>query len=101
MTLNKEILQRLPKVELHCHLDGSVRPETILDLGQSQKIDLPASNVDDLRKILQIGNNRGSLDDYLDRFPIILSVLQTPDALERVAYELIEDISKENTRYIE
>ncbi len=101
MTIKRDILKRLPKVELHCHLDGSVRPETILDLGKSQKIALPATDVDSLRQILQIGNNRGSLNDYLERFPIILSVLQTPDSLERIAYELIEDISKENTRYIE
>ncbi len=101
MTITSDLIARLPKVELHCHLDGSVRPETILDLGQKQNVSLPASTPEDMAAILKIGKNRGSLTDYLTRFPIILSVLQTPDALERVTYELIEDVARENTRYIE
>ncbi|MFQ6605570.1 MAG: adenosine deaminase [Fidelibacterota bacterium] len=101
MTITKDLVRRLPKVELHCHLDGSVRPETILDLGQKQKVPLPASTPEDMAQILKIGKNRGSLTDYLTRFPIILSVLQTPEALERVTFELIEDVARENTRYIE
>ncbi len=101
MTINPELLQRLPKVELHCHLDGSIRPETILDLAQKQNVTIPATDISGLKNIIQIGKNRGTLNDYLERFPIILSVLQTPEALERVAYELIEDIAQENTRYIE
>ncbi len=101
MTIKQNILKRLPKVELHCHLDGSVRPQTMIDLAESQNVDLPSMDVDTLTNILQIGKNRGTLNDYLERFPIILSVLQDPDSLERVSYELIEDIAKENTRYIE
>jgi len=101
MRITHSLLQRLPKVELHCHLDGSLRLETILDLAQKDNISLPASNVEDLKKILVLGNTRGSLEDYLDRFDITLSVMQTPESLERCAYELIEDVAKENVRYIE
>lgn len=101
MRVTTELIRRLPKVELHCHLDGSVRPETILDLGNTQGVSLPAKTVKGLIPHLTIGNNRGTLNEYLERFKITLSVLQTPESLERVACELIEDISKENVQYIE
>ncbi|MFQ6677290.1 MAG: adenosine deaminase [Fidelibacterota bacterium] len=101
MRITKSLLQRLPKVELHCHLDGSLRLETIMDLANKDNITLPASNKDDLKRILVLGKTRGSLEDYLARFDITLSVMQTPENLERCAYELIEDVSKENVRYIE
>ncbi len=101
MRITHSLLQRLPKVELHCHLDGSLRLETILDLAQKDKVSLPGSNVKDLGKILVLGSTRGSLEDYLSRFDITLSVMQTPESLERCAYELIEDVAKENVRYIE
>ncbi len=101
MKITSELLQRLPKVELHCHLDGSLRPETMIDLAEKDKVELPASNAEGLHKVLAIGKNRGSLVDYINRFDVTLSVLQTPKALERAAYELIEDVAKENVRYIE
>ncbi len=101
MRITKSLLKRLPKVELHCHLDGSVRVETVLDLAQKDTISLPASSVEDLRKILVLGKKRGSLEEYLARFNVTLSVMQTPESLERCAYELIEDVAKENVKYIE
>jgi adenosine deaminase len=101
MKINKSLLQRLPKVELHCHLDGSLRIPTILDLAKQDKVILPTSNSDKLSKLLVIGKTRGSLEDYIKRFNITLSVMQTPAALRRTTYELIEDVAKENVRYIE
>ena len=101
MRITHALLKRLPKVELHCHLDGSLRVDTVLDLAQKDSIELPASNIDDLRKALVIGDKRGSLEDYIKRFDITLSVMQTPESLQRCAYELIEDVAKENVRYIE
>ena len=88
-------------MELHCHLDGSLRIPTILDLAKKDKVTLPTSNSDKLSKLLVIGKTRGSLEDYIKRFDITLSVMQTPLALKRTAYELIEDVAKENVRYIE
>lgn len=101
MPINIELLKRLPKVELHCHLDGSLRVDTILDLAKKDNIKLPSYDNEGLQKALTIGNNRVTLEEYLDRFEITLSVMQTPDSLERIAFELIEDVSKENVRYIE
>ena len=101
MKINRSLLQRLPKVELHCHLDGSLRIPTILDLAKKDKVTLPTSDSDILSKLLVIGKTRGSLEDYIKRFDITLSVMQTPQSLSRTAYELIEDVAKENVRYIE
>ena len=101
MTLSLELLKKLPKVELHCHLDGSLRVKSILDLAQKQKVDLPSTHLDELTKILTIGKNRGTLEEYLARFEITLSVMQTPEGLERAAFELVEDAARENVRYIE
>ncbi len=101
MRITYALLRRLPKVELHCHLDGCLRVATILDLAQKNSIHLPATNASDLNKILVVGEKRGSLEDYIARFDVTLSVLQTPESLERCAFELIEDVAVENVRYIE
>ena len=101
MKITHALLKRLPKVELHCHLDGSLRVPTILDLAKKDKVTLTTSNPYELSKLLVIGKTRGSLEDYIKRFDITLSVMQTPQALSRTAYELIEDVAKENVRYIE
>jgi adenosine deaminase len=68
LTIPFDLITRLPKVELHCHLDGSLRISTILDLAKRNIVDLPATTVDGLSKILLIGKTRTSLESYLDRF---------------------------------
>jgi adenosine deaminase len=93
--------QRLPKTDLHVHLDGSLRVETILELASEQGVELPATDVAGLRKALHAGENTGSLVKYLEAFDITLRVMQTDDALYRVAYELAKDAAAENVRYME
>ena len=101
MTISKEKLQRMPKPELHCHLDGSLRISTILELADNQGIKLPAHNEKDLSTLLFIQDKVNNLEEYLQRFEITLSVMQTAESLERCTYELIEDSASENIRYIE
>jgi adenosine deaminase len=96
----RELLRRLPKAELHCHLDGSVRPETMLDLGVEVGKPMPAADVESLRSYMRVDDAR-NLEDYLERFAITLSVMQTESALERIAYELAEDSARDGVRYIE
>lgn len=98
--LTSDKLRRLPKAELHCHLDGSVRPATLIELGREYRVPMPRATVDELRDYMLV-DDAETLDDYLARFEVTVSVLQTADAIERVAYELCEDAAKEGVRYIE
>ncbi len=90
----------MPKAELHCHLDGSLRPETMLDLAREHGITLPRQDPGELRSYM-CANNVSDLGDYLHRFDTTISILQTATALERVAYELVQDASRDGLRYIE
>ena len=101
MTLPRELLQRLPKTDLHCHLDGSLRIETLIELARRHAVELPTFDREALRELVVAGDQVGSLDDYLRAFDITLGVLQEPAALERCAYELAEDAWRENVRYLE
>ena len=95
------LLHRLPKTDLHCHLDGSVRLDTVIDLARKQGVKLPTFDRGELHRLLVAGEVVASLDDYLRAFDITLSVMQAEAALERCAYELAEDAWSENVRYIE
>ncbi|HMR05516.1 MAG TPA: adenosine deaminase, partial [Polyangiaceae bacterium] len=96
-----EVFQALPKTDLHVHLDGSLRLETILELATEGNIDLPANTVEGLRDAIGCGRIFGSLVDYLRGFEITLKVMQTEESLERIAFELAEDAHMENVRYME
>jgi adenosine deaminase len=96
-----EVFQAIPKADLHVHLDGSLRLETILDLAERSGIRLPARDVEGLRDVIGCGRHFGSLVDYLKGFQITLQVMQTEAALERIAFELAEDAHLENVRYME
>src|SRR5689334_24109365 len=96
-----ELLHRLPKTDLHCHLDGSLRLDTVLDLARKQGVKLPTTDRGELHRMLAAGDHVASLDDYLRAFDITLSVMQVEEALERTAYELAADAWRENVRYLE
>lgn len=98
--IHSELLRRLPKAELHCHLDGSVRPETLIELGREYRQPMPRDDVEALRDYMRVDDAR-SLEDYLARFEVTLSVMQTSEALERIAYELSMDAAADGVRYIE
>ncbi|MFC1744554.1 adenosine deaminase [Candidatus Riflebacteria bacterium] len=95
---------KLPKTDLHCHLDGSLRLETVIDLIREEGIPYPI-DAEYLQSILVKDNmifaKDKSLEEYLKAFSITCSVLQTKCSLERVAFELAEDAAKENVRYLE
>jgi adenosine deaminase len=98
--LTSEILRRLPKAELHCHLDGSVRPQTLIELGRELGVPMPRSTAEELRDYMLV-NDAQNLEDYLSRFEVTISVMQTADAIERIAFELGVDAAGEGVRYIE
>src|SRR4051794_26778293 len=96
-----EFFRQLPKTDLHVHLDGSLRLETIIELAKQHKVELPSTEPTELRKAMNLGQNCGSLVEYLKAFDVTLKVLQNEDALYRVAFELAEDAARENVRYME
>ena len=87
MTLTRDLVQRLPKVELHVHLDGCLRPETMLELAREQGVPLPADEPAALARALYVRHAK-NLEEYLERYEVTLSVMQTGAALERIAEEL-------------
>lgn len=101
MEITKQDILSLPKSELHCHLDGSVRINTIIDLAREYKVELPCYEENSLEKHLICGRKVVDLVEYLEAFRITLSVMQEKDALERVAFELAEDAAQENLWYLE
>ncbi|MFT7486952.1 MAG: adenosine deaminase [Candidatus Paceibacteria bacterium] len=97
-----EIIQSLPKVLLHEHLDGGLRPQTVLDLAAEIGYDgLPEKDPEALGAWFFAGADRGSLPEYLEGFRHTIAVMQTTSALERVAYEFIEDMAQDNVVYAE
>ena len=101
LELTKELVHRLPKTDLHVHLDGSVRLATIINLAKKGKIELPTLDKDELEKLIVCGPHTQNLEDYLRGFHIVNLVLQTAEGLKRAAYELAEDAALENVRYME
>jgi len=99
--LTREELLALPKIDLHLHLDGSMRLATIIEMAKQQGVALPSEDKTELAKAVHVGEKCNSLEDYLSAFTITLSVLQEKEALTRSALELVEDTAAENVRYME
>jgi len=95
------LLEKMPKVDLHVHLDGSLKPATLFRLAADQGIPLPAATERELLPYVQAGDECGSLTEYLTKFAFVLPFLQTGEALEQVACEAVEDASRQRIRYLE
>ncbi|MDD5555938.1 MAG: adenosine deaminase [bacterium] len=101
MTPSADTIRRIPKVLLHDHLDGGLRVETIIELARKEKCPLPAEEPGPLLDWFHRGADRGDLGLYLETFKIIYAVLQTEEALERVAREALLDLKEDNVAYAE
>ncbi len=100
--IDRSILRRMPKVLLHNHLDGCLRPATIIDLAKAQKsIQLPTEDPSELAEWFFRGANRGNLGEYLEGFGVTCGVMQTEEALRRVAREHLEDLHADGVVYTE
>lgn len=102
MKLGHAVLKKLPKVLLHEHLDGVLRPQTIIELAQATGYsELPTADPEALAQWFHQGANQGSLAKYLEGFKHTIAVMQTEEALERVAYEEAADLSEDGVVYFE
>lgn len=89
------------KVDLHLHLDGSLRPVSVLEMGREQGVALPADTAEELKSWLRVSEDCSSLNEYLEKFELPLKVLQVPSAIERAVFELIEDLAAQGLIYAE
>ena len=97
-----ESLRRAPKVLLHDHLDGGLRPQTVLDLAEAHGYTaLPAKDADDLEHWFRQAADSGSLVEYLETFAHTVGVMQNPDAIHRVAREGALDLAADGVVYAE
>lgn len=97
-----ETIRQAPKVLLHDHLDGGLRPATIIDLArQAGYRRLPTTNADELGAWFRQGANRKSLERYLEGFSHTVAVIQRPPDIERVASECVEDLAADGVVYAE
>jgi adenosine deaminase len=97
----KDVIRKLPKVDLHLHLDGAARPETIMHFMRKSGARLPTEDPVAFRTYVQAPRGCRSLADFLKAFEFFYPFLKSSEAMERIAYELCEDCSKQNVRYFE
>jgi adenosine deaminase len=100
--LTDDTLHRIPKALLHDHLDGGLRPQTVIDLAQAVGYqELPAHEADALGTWFAESADSGSLQRYLETFAHTLAVMQTVDGLYRVASECVQDLAADGVVYAE
>lgn len=101
MTIDSYIDPQRPLIDLHRHLDGAIRLETVIELAQEKGIELPSYDLDTLRPYVVIEGKANGLMDFIGRFEYLTAVLTDLDACRRVAYENVEDAKREGIDYIE
>jgi len=88
-------------IELHLHLDGSLRAETVWELAMEQGLEMEEKSAEEVRVKMEVPEDCKTLDEYLERFALPTKVLQTEAAMERVAFEMVEILAKEGITYAE
>ncbi len=98
----ENVIKSIPKVLLHDHLDGGLRPETIIELAKDIKYKkLPTGDAGELAEWFHKGANKGSLVEFLRGFEHTIAVMQTKESMQRVAYEMMEDMKNDGVCYVE
>jgi adenosine deaminase len=99
--LTYEQLQAMPKIDLHRHLEGSLRLETLIEIAHDFGLDLPAGDVDSLRPFVQITNDPPDHEVFLSKFGVLRLFYRSPEAIYRLAYEVVADAAADNIKYLE
>ncbi|UYM03967.1 adenosine deaminase [Solicola gregarius] len=101
MPMDEKLVRAAPKALLHDHLDGGLRPQTVLELATEVRHPLPADDVESLGQWFRDAADSGSLERYLETFDHTVAVMQRADQLERVARECVEDLAADGVVYAE
>lgn len=101
MSLDRDLVRSLPKVTLHDHLDGGVRPQTVIDLCRENGHELPTTDAAEFQQWILARCTAGNLVDYLKPFEYTVAGMQTPEQLSRVAAEFVEDMAADGVVYAE
>lgn len=99
--ISRRIIEQLPKTDLHCHFDGSLRVETLIELAKKNKIALPSFDAHSLMEHMRYGKCRATLTEYLEGFVPLVGVLQHASDIERAFFEVCEDAAAENVWHLE
>ena len=91
----------LPKIDLHRHLEGSLRLQTLAEIAQEHEIDLPARAIKDLRPLVTVGGEEPDFHRFLEKFRVLRRFYPTREAVERITYEAVADAADDNVRYLE
>ncbi len=91
----------IPKTEIHCHLEGAIRTQTIIDVAREYDLQLPAYEVDELDKYVKVYDQMQNLEAVLAAFALFQNSITSPEVVERIAWELFEDASKQNVKLFE
>lgn len=97
----RAFLQRMPKIDLHRHLEGSLRLQTLADIAMEHGIDLPSYKIEDLRRYVQARNEQPDYHRFLAKFRLLRRFYRSREALERIAVEVVADAAADNIRYLE
>jgi adenosine deaminase len=97
----RQVLFNLPKVDLHRHLEGSLRLSTLAEIAREHGVDLPSYELEELRPYVQITDDPADFHRFLEKFRLLRRFYKTPEAVARVAYEAVADAAEDNIRYLE
>jgi adenosine deaminase len=91
----------MPKIDLHRHLEGSLRLETLIEIGHEFGLDLPVHNVERFRPYVQIIDDPQTYEAFLSKFHVLRHFYRSPEAIDRLAYEVVADAAADNIHYLE
>lgn len=101
-TRPRDLFKRLPKIELHRHLEGSLRLSTMIDISKLHKLDLPHDDVEKFRQLVQVvDSDPYTFQNFLSKFATLRKFYQSREAISRIAFEAVEDAASDNVRYLE
>ncbi len=99
--VNRIALEKLPKIELHRHLEGSLRLESLLEIARDYNVPVPAESLESLRPFVQVTDDPADHEVFLSKFEVLRHFYRTPETIQRLVYETVADAANDNVKYME